>query len=351
MRWRGVGLVGAKALGVLRSVVLAWLLVPDDFGLFAVALLPLDAFLCATDVGMLPALVQAPKIDRGDYDVAWTIGIARAVLVGAALLMAAPLAATLLGDPRATRIIQLVALRPLLAALSSMRLAELQRALQFRALALVDLATAAAQTTLTIALAHSFGVWAMALGMLGGTLAGVVVSYWQAPYVPKWAFDRPRALALLRFGRWLLLGSAVAMIGDAILIAAITRSAGTAALGRYSLAASIALTPAAMIGSLISGVAFAAHARVASDPLRRARVFRSSLVAMLVLIAPAYAILMALAPALVAQGLDHRWNDIAPVIRILACAGILGLVFDCSTALPLLDAFRSNAGLFWKIRA
>ena len=211
VRWRGAGLVGAKLLGVLRSVALAWLLVPDDFGLFAVALLPLDAVLCATDVGMLPALVQKRQIDNRDFDVAWTIGIARAVTVGIALFLAAPLAARLLGDPRATRIIQLVALRPLIAALASIRLAERERSLQFREIALVDLATAAVQTIVAIALAKVLGVWAMALGMLGGTLAGVTVSYWQAPSLPRFAIDAQRAVTLLRYGRWLMIGSAMAL--------------------------------------------------------------------------------------------------------------------------------------------
>ena len=333
VRWRGAGLVGAKLLGVLRSVALAWLLVPDDFGLFAVALLPLDAVLCATDVGMLPALVQKRQIDNRDFDVAWTIGIARAVTVGIALFLAAPLAARLLGDPRATRIIQLVALRPLIAALASIRLAERERSLQFREIALVDLATAAVQTIVAIALAKVLGVWAMALGMLGGTLAGVTVSYWLAPSLPRFAIDAQRAVTLLRYGRWLMIGSAMAMLGDAILVAAITHTAGTAALGSYSLAASIALTPAGMIGSLVGGVAFAAHARTGSDPAVTARLFRSSLVALMALVLPAYAILIALAPTIVARMLDPRWNGLTPIVRILACAGILGLVYDGSTSL------------------
>ena len=333
IRWRGAGLVGSKTLGMLRSVVLAWLLLPDDFGLFAIAILPLDMLLGATDVGMLLALVQKRDLDARDLDVAWTVGVLRALLVCLVLVAFAPFVAALLGDARATNIIRLIALRPLIAALASIRLAQLERDLQFRSLAAVDLVSAAVQTILTLSLAASLGVWAMVAGLLGGAIAGVLTSYWQAPYRPRIIFDRGRASTLLRFGRWVLIASVVAMFGEGLLVAAITRLAGTAELGRYALAASIALTPAAMVGSLISGVAFATHARVVADDLQVARVFRSSIVAMMVLVVPAYAMLFVLAPTFVARTLDARWAGLSPVIRILAGAGVAGLVLDGTTAM------------------
>lgn len=333
VRWRAVGLIGSKLLGVLRSFVLAWLIVPDDFGLFALAVLPLDTLLSASDVGMLPALVQSQNVDESDYAVAWTIGLLRALLVGLALIAAAPLVARLLGDARATSMIQLIALRPLLVALNSVQLARLERQLQFRAPAVVGLVTAAVHTVVTLALARSAGAWALAYGTLGGALAGVMASYWQAPGRPRVALDARRAASLLRFGRWVLIAGLIAMAGEWILVAAITRTAGTAALGRYALAASIALTPASMFGSLIGGVAFAAHARAASDARQSARVFRTSLIAMLVPVVPSYALLFALAPELVSHALDARWAGLGPAIRLLAIAGVLGLVFDASTSL------------------
>ena len=345
MRWRAFGLLGSKLLGISRTVFLAWLLVPDDFGLFTIELVPLDVLLSATDVGMLPALVQKRELEKIDCDVAWTVGIVRGLLIGLALVAAAPLAASLLGDIRATNIIRLIAVRPAISALASIRLAQLERELNFRALAAVDLVTAAATTILTLALAVRVGVWALPTGMIVGAFAGVLTSYWMAPYWPRLAFKRERAVALLQFGKWVLVSSVVAMLGEGILVATTTRLAGTAALGRYALAASIALAPAAMVGSLIGGVSFAAYARVVSDERQVARVFRSSIIAMTVLTVPGYAILIALAPTFVSHTLDARWAALSPVIRILAVAGLVGLVFDAITAM-LRGVGRPQASTF-----
>jgi len=91
--WKGAQLVGSRAISLARYLVLAHLLVPDDFGLFAIALVPLEVLSSVTDVGMVPALVQRNESDDRLYDVAWTVGVVRAAAISASILIAAPLLA------------------------------------------------------------------------------------------------------------------------------------------------------------------------------------------------------------------------------------------------------------------
>ncbi len=342
VRWRAVGLAGAKAIALARSLVLAWLLVPDDFGLFAIAFVPLDLMLGVTDVGMIPALVQRREVHDRDYHVAWTVGLLRGLAISVVLMSAASLFAGVFGDVRATDIIRALALRPIIAATASIRVAQLERDLHFRSLASIDLATSIVNTVFAVLLAHSMGVWALVIGTLAGALAGVIASYVVAPHTPKLVFDRVRARSLMTFGRWVLLGGVAAMIGEGVLVATISRTLGVGATGLYSLAASLALAPAAMVGAVIGGVAFAVHARAFPDQRQVARVFRASLTSMIVVLLPAYAILTVLAPAIVERMLDTRWQGAAPVVQLLAAAGFLGLVFD-ATASMLAGAGRARA--------
>src|SRR5205085_3452571 len=53
--WRAVGLSGAKIIALTRSGVLAWLLVPDDFGLFAIGFVPRNLLLGVLCVVVVPA--------------------------------------------------------------------------------------------------------------------------------------------------------------------------------------------------------------------------------------------------------------------------------------------------------
>ena len=99
--WKSVQLVGVKLIFVLRLAILARLLEPDAFGLLAIALIPVDLLLNITDLGMVPALVQRQEVQKKHLDTAWSIGLYRALIVAALVLLAAPFIA------RTSRVIEL----------------------------------------------------------------------------------------------------------------------------------------------------------------------------------------------------------------------------------------------------
>jgi hypothetical protein len=151
----------------LRLLILARLLTPDDFGLVAIAVTSIGFFLSVTDVGMIPALVQGDEVDEKQYNAAWTVGVLRAAAIAVIVFFATGLIATVFAEPRAIPIIQVLALRPLLDALNSIKVADLTRRLQFRPLATYKLAEALVATLTSILLAASWGVWALVAGVLG----------------------------------------------------------------------------------------------------------------------------------------------------------------------------------------
>ena len=76
--WRGVQIWGVKAIFLIRTLVLARLLLPEDFGLLAIALVTVEFSTRITDFGMVQALVQRQDARRRHYDVAWTLNVLRA---------------------------------------------------------------------------------------------------------------------------------------------------------------------------------------------------------------------------------------------------------------------------------
>jgi lipopolysaccharide exporter len=72
MLWQSLQMGGVKAVYMVRLLVLARLLTPDDFGLVAIAVTAMGFLLNLTNFGMAPALIQAEQADDSSYDVAWT---------------------------------------------------------------------------------------------------------------------------------------------------------------------------------------------------------------------------------------------------------------------------------------
>ncbi len=334
MLWKGFQLAGVKVIFLARTLILGRLLLPEDFGLLAISLIAVDFLLSVTNLGMIPALVQHPQPDERQYDVAWSVGVTRALLISAAVFLAAPLIAALFEEPRATILIRVVALRPLLDAAASIKVAELTRNLRFRALTLLYLPEALANTLVSIALAPIFGVWALVAGSLAGPLVFAVMSYVMAPYRPRLDLDAAAAQALIRFGRWIFLMSIVAVSGSSMLQVVISRELGAAELGLYYLAGKLAFIPAEISAEVVGAVAFPLYARLQTESRQLARAFRTIFTTVSALLFPICALLIALAPALVEHVLGARWQGTAPLIQLLALVNVIGLFGD--TVSPLL---------------
>ena len=63
LTWRAIQLAGTKLVYFVRLLILARLLVPEDFGLLAIAMTAVGFFVSVTDLGMIPALVQGREVD------------------------------------------------------------------------------------------------------------------------------------------------------------------------------------------------------------------------------------------------------------------------------------------------
>ena len=91
--WKAVQLAGVKGIFVVRLLILARLLSPEDFGLLAIALTALGFLLNLTDFGMVPALVQGAHINEKHYNAAWTMNVTRALAISGCVFLGAPIIA------------------------------------------------------------------------------------------------------------------------------------------------------------------------------------------------------------------------------------------------------------------
>ncbi len=333
--WGFLDFVAVKVVFLVRILVLARLLTPEDFGLLAIGLTAIAVLMKLSDFGIVTALIQRPDVKEQDYDAGWTIGIVRASLVTLIVILTAPQIAAFFGDLRATTIIQVLAIGVILDALASIKIAGLNRKLKFRSIAITHLVEAGAITAVAITMAASYGVWALVAGSLAGSLSYTVVSYIVAPYRPRLRWHKSAASELLDYGRWIFLTGIIAMIAQAGLRAVISRHLGVAELGIFFLAARLAYLPYSAVVGVVESVTFPVYAQI-QDRVKKAReLFRAALLGTATLLIPACLLLVALAPGLVEHILGERWAGTTKAIQILAISSPLGLA--AHAAVPLLN--------------
>jgi len=333
--WQASELVGVKGIFILRLLILAVILGPDEFGLFAISVVAVNFLMSLSDPGMVQALVQRAETRDTHFHAAWTVGMSRALVICLAVVLAAPLISEMFAEPRATDLLRVLALRPVIDASASMRLATLVRELRFRSLVALRWTEALTNAIVSIALAGPIGVWALVIGPLCGSLARAVLSYVAAPYRPRVSWQRRTLGDLFAFGRWIWLYGVIAVAGDFGLRMILSRRFGTAEVGLYFLAASLGFLPSEIAGKVVGQVAFPVYSRLQHEAGRARRAFGSIFAGTGLVVVPASALLAVLAPRLVGDLLGARWEASVPLIQILALVNIVGLLDE--VAGPLLQ--------------
>jgi len=150
----------------------------------------------------------------------------------------------------------------------------------------------------------------------------VIVSYRIHPYRPHFSFNSDRAVDILRYGVWLL-GSGVAgylsLQADNIVAG---RIVGTAALGVYQMAYVVSNLPTTEIAKQVGKVVQSGFAELQSNPNRMDRMLQKVVLTVFAIVLPIALGIALTAPTLVPVVLGEKWNEVVPILPVLAFGGV-----------------------------
>ena len=164
------------------AIILARLLVPEDFGLLALALILVNAANYFTDLGMRPTVVQTRedvnKVAHYAFVIVMTASITFTI---ASIALAVPLANALGGGSELVPIIRWMSLYVTLDGMWVIPEALLRRNLKFKQLGLSQIPAELASTLISIPLAMmGYGVWSLVVGQLLGQVIRILLIWWYA---------------------------------------------------------------------------------------------------------------------------------------------------------------------------
>jgi O-antigen/teichoic acid export membrane protein len=211
----------------------------------------------------------------------------------------------------------------------------LQREMNFRALAGIDVASYALGYGVTgIALAYfGWGLWALVAAQVA--TAAVATSLLLAVRRPpvRVLFQLQALKELLSFGAGFSLvriGNFAAGQGDNVVVG---RWLGAEALGVYGRAYQFVLLPANLFGSVVDRVLFPAMASVQQEPERLARAYTRAVALIAMLALPTSAVLLVLAPEIVLLLLGSQWDAVVLPFQILAASLLFRTSYKMSDSL------------------
>lgn len=314
-----------RALQVVLLVVLARLLSPADFGLMGIALLTIGALRRFSRIGFQEALIQRIEADVDDYlHTAWTVEIARGLGLAALAYLAAPYVAILFSEPRATSVLQVIAISPLLNGLRNPAVVYFRKRLEFHKQFLYVLSGSVVNFTVAVALAVLLrNVWALVAGYVLADGTRLLVSYGLDRFRPVPELDRRYLRELFAYGKWITGTEGLLFLANEGDDAMVGYLLSAASLGFYQVAYRIAKAPAAEVSTIVSSVTFPAYSQLQDDiPALRDVFFKTVQVTTFVSFPVSVGIVVT-APTFVEGVLGTEWLPIIPVMQLIGVYSLL----------------------------
>jgi PST family polysaccharide transporter len=311
------------ATQLLSVVILARLLAPSDFGLFAM-LMPLAAFvMMLQDIGLSQAVVASGNLTHEQTSTIFWINAGLSLLLAVLFALCAPLIALFFGEPRLVAPAMALAGSVLVSGLATQHFAWLSKSLRFGAIAMIDVISTLLGFLAAVAIATvAPGIWALVASVLVAMMAGLVGAWTMARWMPGRPAPYAEVRDLLRLGAGLstfTLSNFFARNADNVMIG---RWVGAVELGFYDRAYKLLLFPLQQINNPIGRVMVPVLAKLSDEPHRYRHAYRRTLRLMLLFTVPGVAFMLMLAQPLIVLLMGERWAPAAAIFTWLAIAAL-----------------------------
>lgn len=322
VKWAAAGTVIRFVLQLLTQVILARLLGPESYGLFAMGLIVLTLSTFVADFGFSWSLVQNKELTESDVRFAFTWQLLSGALATLALLLLAPSVADYFREPRVEVIVQWLSLTCVLTAITAPGSNLLRRKLDFRTLNVIQIVSYVIGYLLVgVTLAFlDCGVWALVAAWLSQSLSALVLTFIRAPHSIRPLLWYPGARRSTSAGSTVFATNICNWLLNNVDRLFLGRFLDAHAVGVYTVGYNLANTPNSLFLTALQPAFLAAGTKLQDEPLRLREIYLSVLSCVWILIGPAFILLACAAPHLIAFLYGAVWAESAAVLTILALA-------------------------------
>lgn len=315
-----------RGLGIISMLILARLLMPEDFGLVALASMVVGMVELLGQFGFDNAIIQNRKAGPAHYNSAWTLNLARGVLSALLLALVAVPVAGFFDEPRLTEIIYWLAIAAFVRGFENIGVVDFRRDLWFGKEYQFFVSAKLISFVVTLAAAIIWrSYWALVAGLIAHALASLVLSYALHPFRPRLSLEK--AGELFAFSKWLLANEYLVFISVNIDRLLIGKFLNAATLGMFAIAKEISSLASQELILPITRAIYPGYAKIAHEPEQLRAMFLDTLGLVFLFAWPMAFGLAAIAEPLVIVVLGEKWLLVAELLPYLAVAGALSLAW------------------------
>lgn len=317
--WKFGERIIAQGISFLVSLVLARILVPEQYGTVSMVLVFINIANVFISGGLGEALIQKKGATDEDFSTIFYCGLVISIFLYFVMFILAVPISTFYGNAALINLVRVLALQIPLGSLKTIQHAYVSKHMMFKKFFYSTLGGTLLSGIVGIIMAiYGFGVWALVAQYLCNSVVDMVVLYFTIPWRPKLKFNWKSVNRLLGFGWKMTLAQLINVVYNELRSLVIGKVYSSADLAYYNKGNQLPSLVITNINSSVSSVLFPALANVNDDNAKLKQLTQKSMKLSSYIIFPMMTGLMAVSRPLIRFLFTEKWLPCVPFL-IMSC--------------------------------
>lgn len=315
---------GHQILYFVVSIILARILLPEDFGILGMISIFIAFGSILINGGLTSSLIRTKDPDQADYSTVFYINLISSIVIYLTMFVLAPYFARFFNKYELINITRVSCLTFIIGAFSSVQSTRLNKNLQFKTQFILQIPSLIISSGLGIWLAYNgYGVWSLVWKDITYVFIATIQLWIYSKWTPSLIFDWGKLKYHFNFGYKLTVSDIINTTVSNIYNVIIGKYFSAAQLGYFTRAKTIEELPTTNMVSLFNRVAFPLLSQVKDDDYRLKSIYKRLMGQVIFWTVPILMIAGVLATPLFRFLLTEKWLPAVPYFRILVIAGLV----------------------------
>lgn len=345
--WNLASLLMTRGASTVFTLFLARLLVPEAFGLIAMATIVFELANAFVNSGLSTALIRSKTVSNIDLNTVFYTNLILSIVAYSLIFLSASYVADFYNQPDLILLIQVTGLVVLINAANIVQSAIFSRKMNFKSLTKINVLSVVVSGFLAVTAAwYGFGVWSLVVQMLSSTLISTILLWFMSSWRPALELSVESFTKLFGFSKSLLVEGLLDIIFRNSYILVIGRFFSAEVTGLYFFAKKLSDLIAQQLTGAIQAATFPALSTMQDENEALKYKYRQIMQLTLFVIAPIMALLAGLSPVLIPLAFKESWNPAIPYLQLLCILGALWPLHAINVNLLMV---KGHSGLLLKI--
>jgi len=322
--WSFFERIGRQSIHFVISVILARMLMPEQYGVIAMLAIFMAVAQCFIDSGFGSALIQKQDANYIDECSMFYFNIALGFIAAVLLCLAAPWIASFYNTPILVPLTQALSLNLIINAFGIIQTTLLTKRINFKSQMKFTLTATIVSGCIGVTMAYTgFGVWSLVAQSISSNLVRTVLLWLFLSWRPSLLFSFNSLRSMFAFGSKIFFSGLFDNVYNNLIPIIIGKMFSAADLGFYTRAYSLQQLPADNIAQPVARVTYPVFSSVQGDKPRLKRGVRKALTTLVMINFPLMIGLAIVAKPLVHILLTEKWLPCVPYLQLLCGIGLL----------------------------